>query len=528
MDANQLKKFSFSWIKDNYDKLFLFILGLAFSIRFWIFFKTMNQPIWWDAADYLSAAIRWAGINSNLIDMWYYRRGFFWPLFESLFFATGIGEIGVRIALVLFSTGIVGISYFLIKDMFNKKLAILVSIGLTFSWVFMFFTGRPLNNLPASFFLLISLFFFWRGYVLKKGNRYIYLFGIFFAITCLTRMQYLMSAIPLLLFVFVKEKHRFLFNKHLWIAVGIFVLIFIPQFYLHYQHFGNPLSDLATYYLGVGGSASGEVGVTLAKTSDLFLYFNNLPYILDGNSKGYYSLFTFSPIYFLFVIGFLIFFLDTILGFDRIFRDDEIQKKFFVLVWIAISFLFLGYMAPQLEQRYIMDNLPFLFLIAVYPYSLMEKYLTQTFNMKSRNAFLLISFVLFLMLIPNIIFGNNLIESKKTSYLEVKQAGLWIKDHSNPTDIVISDSLPQITYYSERSTYPFSLAYRRDLIPGNESDLLDFINSNKPKFMTLTAFERQYDWALAFPQNHPEMVVPVQVYKQNEQPVLVIYEFKYD
>ena len=187
----------------------------------------------------------------------------------------------------------------------------------------------------------------------------------------------------------------------------------------------------------------------------------------------------------------------------------------------------MGYIAPHLEQRYVIDTLPFLLLIVVYPYNFVEKYLINTFNMKSRNVFLLICFVVFLIMIPNMIFGNNLIEEKKTSNLEVKEAGSWIKEHSDPNDIVISDSLPQITYYSERSTYPFNLASRRDMERKNESDLLNFIKSNKPKFMTLTAFERQDDWAMAFPQNHPELVVPVQVYKQGENPVFIIYEFKY-
>ena len=525
---NKSKNFFSIWFADNYNKFFVVILLSALIVRLFVFIKTMNQPVWWDAADYLSAAIRWAGVNPNLIDMWYYRRGLFWPLFESLFFITGLGEIGIRISLVIFSTGIVAVSYFLIRDMFDKKIAILVSIGLTFSWVFMFFTGRPLNNLPACFFLLTSVFFFWKGYVLKDGNKFIYLFGFFFAITCLTRMQYLTSAFPLILFVFIKERHRFLLNKHLWIAVGIFALMFIPQFYMHWQHFGNPVADLSKYYLGIGESQLGEVGVKLAKTSDLFLYFNNIPYILDANQKGYYPLFTFSPIYFLFILGFFLFFFDTSIGLDRIFKDIEIQKKLFVFFWIVISFLFLGYIAPHLEQRYAMDTLPFLFLIAVYPYKIIERYLINFFSMKPRNAFLLICFLLFLLLIPNIMFGNNLIEGKKTSYLEVKQAGLWIKQNSNPNDIVISDSLPQITYYSERSTYPFNLAPRRDMERKNESDLLEFINSNKPKFMTLTAFERQDDWAMAFPQNHPDLVAPVQVYNQNEQPVFIIYEFKYD
>ncbi|MBI4116584.1 glycosyltransferase family 39 protein [Candidatus Pacearchaeota archaeon] len=525
----KLKFLLSSWIKKDSNKLFLLILVLAFIVRLWIFFKTMNQPIWWDEADYLSAAKRWAGINPNVIDIWYYRRGLFWPLFNSLFFIFGIDEIGIRIALVLFSTGIVFVSYLLIKEMFDKKLATLVGICLTFSWIFMFFTGRTLSNLPSTFFLLTSLFFFYKGYVLQKGNKFIYLFGLFFALTCLTRMQYLLSAIPMIIFAFIKERHRFLLNKQLWIAIGIFAVIFIPQFYMHWQHFGNPVTDLAKFYLGVGSSQTGEVGVKLAKTSDLFLYFNNLPYILDANQKGYYTLFAFSPLYFIFIFGFLLFFFDTIIGFDKIFNNLEIQKRFFILSWISISFLFMGYIAPHLEQRYIMETLPFLFLIAVYPYILLEKFFAGKFKIREGTFLWTISFLLILILIPNIIFGNNLTELKKTSNFEVKDAGLWIKQNSNPDDIIMSDSLPQLTYYSERSVYPFNLAPRRDSVRhNNESDFMDFVETNKPKYMTLTAFERQEDWVFALPQKYPELIVPVQVYKQNEQPVFVVYEFKYD
>ena len=53
---SKLKNFFFGWVKDNYDKIFIGVLILAFIIRLWIFFKTLNQPFWWDEADYLAAA----------------------------------------------------------------------------------------------------------------------------------------------------------------------------------------------------------------------------------------------------------------------------------------------------------------------------------------------------------------------------------------------------------------------------------------------------------------------------------------
>src|SRR3989344_7466287 len=88
-----IKNFFFGWVKDNYDKAFIGVLILAFVIRIAVFFITKNQPMWFDEAEYLSTAKYWAGMASHMTDVWYYRRGFFWPLFTSLFFRVGFGEV---------------------------------------------------------------------------------------------------------------------------------------------------------------------------------------------------------------------------------------------------------------------------------------------------------------------------------------------------------------------------------------------------------------------------------------------------
>lgn len=521
-----IKNFLFGWIKDEHDKLFLLVVLAAFIIRIIIYFKTYDQALWWDAADYMATGKRWAGLNENLIDMWYYRRGFLWALIGSFFFKIGLGELGMRFLVVLFSTGIVFVTYLLISEMFNKKLALLTSIGVTFSWVFLFFTGRLLTEIPATFFLLTSLLFFWKGYMKNLGNKYFVLFGVFAALTVLTRMQYLMFAIPILILTIVREKHKIFINKKLWLSIIIFVIILIPHLYIYNKHFGNPILDLTNYYLGIEGvSKTGEVGVELAKFSDLFLYINNLPYILDAKMGGYSTLFILSPVYILFVIGFFLFFINLFLGLDKIFNNELIQKKFFVLLFVVLSFLFLGYMAPQLEQRYIMPVIPFLFLIAVHPFVLIESFLEKVIKTK---VIVLLVIILILILIPNYKFGFNLIDGKKLSYQEVKMAGEWIKQNSNLEDIVIGSGLPQLTYYSERSVYPFELAYRRDLTKGNESDLDKFILENKPKYLVASVYEREEPWAFAYPQKHADILIPVQAYPNAQQPAVIVYQFDYD
>ncbi len=491
---NKLNKFFFGWVKDNYDKVFIAILILAFIIRLWIFFRTMNQPLWWDEADYLSTAKRW-GLGLDIRDIWYYRRGFLFPLIGALFYMLNLGEFGIRFLQVLFSTGIVAVSYFVVSQMFNKKLALISSFAFSLSWILLFFTGRILTDIPAAFFALLALFFFWKGYVLKKGNKFLYLFGLCFALAVLTRMQSFMLAPPFLIYIFLKEKLKAFKNKYLWITLGIFLLLLVPQFVLYSFHYGNPLQDIVTHYLGIGEKASvtGDVRtISLA----IFDYFADIPYMLSW------------IMVIMLIIGILYFFADLFIGFDKLLKNEEIQTKFFVFLWIASLFLIMGYIgsvAPYVEQRYITAGLPFLFLIALSPLVFVWEIIIKKFNINRKFAVGIILLIVVVLMISNLALSNSLIEQKKATYLPVKQAGELIKADSNPEDIVMSTSLPQITYYSERSTYPFDIknhslnAGAKELMnySDGEAGFKQFLLDKKPRYiMASFIFETYPDWIL--------------------------------
>ncbi len=515
---NKIEKFFFSWVKDNYDKLFLVVLGVAFIIRLWIFFKTYNQPLWWDEADYLSAAKN-IGLGLDIQDIWYYRRGFLFSLIAAPFFTLGFGEFGLRFLEVLFSTGFIFVSYLLISKMFDKKLALYSSIGLTFSWILLFFTGRVMTDIPAAFFILLSFLFLWKGYVLREGNKFIYISGAIFALAVLTRMQSLMMVPAFMVPIFLKEKFRMFSNRKIWLGALVFLLVLSPQIYLYSQHYGNPVSDISSYYLKIGEETSvWETGL------GVFSYLKNIPYMMN--------LWIFS----LFFLGLFFFFTDLVLGFDKIFSSEKVQNKFIVFFWIISLFLVMGYLAVDyVEQRYITAALPFLFLIAISPLIKAEEFLEKNLNNKQFSKIITV-FALFLLLIPNIMLAKNLLEQKENSYSEVRGAALWIKENSSPLDSVISSSVPQITYYSERSTYPYDPGFFLGTKLGNKDFLkysddyegfLKFIEGKKPRYLIFSIFEANPDWFAQYVQSSSNLV-PVKVYKQGEQSVLVIYEFNYN
>ena len=173
--------------------------------------------------------------------------------------------------------------------------------------------------------------------------------------------------------------------------------------------------------------------------------------------------------------------------------------------------------------------MPFLYLISVFPLVKIRPYIIKNSKIKKKVLTLLTIILLILLMIPNLIWSNNLIEAKKTSYSKVKLAGEWIKENSNPEDIIISSSLPQTTYYAERTTYPYHLGYRRDIARSNISEVEEFIETERPRYVIASIFEAIPDleyWTVTYPQEHQDLLTPVKVYAQNDQPVLIIYEVK--
>ena len=520
---SKIKNFFLGWIKDNYDKTFLVVLILALILRIWIFTKTLDQALWFDTAEYLSTGKYWAGMSSHMSDIWYYRRGFLWPLFSAFFFKIGLGESTIRFTEVIFSTGIVFLTYRLISIVYNKKLALASSIAMTFSWVLFFFSGRPMTDIPASFFILLSLLFFWKGYVKVTNKKHMMLFGIFLAIAVLIRMQTLIFIPCFIVYAFTKEKFKFLKNKKLWLAILMFAIMLIPHFVIYNHNFGNPVKDMASHYLGfnVEGTVSHNEQGGFSK---MLMYFPDIPYLLFGSPQGPFTSFLKLAFTLIFLLGAFMFFGNLFLGFDKIFSNKKLQRDLFVLSWFIIPYLLLGRMAGLVEQRYFIAIMPFLFAIFLTPFLNLGK--LNIF--KNKKKFFVIILLIALLFIPNLQWGNQLTEMKKTSYHELKLAGEWLKENSDLQDVIVTNSFPQISYYSERRVATFSGGLRNPedhLGVISQEEFNEFMQQEKPRFIVLSIFENHKDWMYSYPKDNPNWI-PVIAFPPTTQPLLIIYEYQ--
>jgi hypothetical protein len=110
---------------------------------------------------------------------------------------------------------------------------------------------------------------------------------------------------------------------------------------------------------------------------------------------------------------------------------------------------------------------------------------------------------------------DSLIQGKKTSYLQIEQAGLWLKANTPVSYVIFTKSVPQIAYYSERKVLP---------ITDNMTQFENTISTSKPDLLLLSVFEYHTDWTYNYPEQNNLTVV--NAFFMDKQPVVIIYKLK--
>ena len=144
----------------------------------------------------------------------------------------------------------------------------------------------------------------------------------------------------------------------------------------------------------------------------------------------------------------------------------------------------------------------------------------------------------------NISHSTGLIENKKTSYIAVRDAGLWLKENTPENSKIITPSIVQNQYYSERDSY--DLNYNEEMLPEGCKDLYGATVANdscqraseslfnkkvvliKPDYYVISVYEPVFtpQWAYTYPQRNNLSFVKAFFQPENQQqPVLIIYEF---
>ena len=498
------KKFSIeSWIKDKYNLTFLIIIIAAFVIRLIFFIKTMNQPIWWDEGEYLSMAKSFAtGIYFNFNP----QRPFLYPLFVAFLYLFKASEPIVRFITVLLpSLGAVIVSYFLGKDLYNKKTALIFTSIMAVFWVSLFNTTRLHTDMLALLFGLLSLWIFWKFYVKEYKPKMLWLLGLFLALGFMTRIQNALIGVTIFVYLALTERHKLLLKKGLWIALIVMLICLIPLFAWNIAKFDNILAQTAGTAGPLRAGESPPVAWNVWNIFPLYLMPNN-------NLLGIIS--------FVFLLIGLITFVNLFVGIDMVLKNknQNLNSDLFTMVLFFVTILY--FMLIERPSLYGYDP-KWLFFAGLAMFLIISKGFVQLGEwikkIPKSLVILIIASLLILSLIPQFTQSNSSIESRKDSYLQVKEAALWVKSNSNQDEIIYTQSPTQTTYYAER--------YSKG-IPATYEEFVEQQKEDNSRFFIISTFEKHPDWVYLEVEQKKEEFIPVQAYMANEnQPLLVIYQY---
>jgi 4-amino-4-deoxy-L-arabinose transferase-like glycosyltransferase len=514
MEKEKIKEFLKS--KEN---LFLVLLMLSLTIvRLYYFFRLGAQPIWWDEGDYLAISKVWS-LGMNTPEWWSHFTGMrplFLPIIWTVFFKLGLGELSIRFFTILLpSLAAIYITYLLGKDLYNKKIGLISSLMMGVYWVFFFYSFRLLTDILSVCFGMLCVYFFWSFYIKKHKNFGLFL-SIFFGVLAFsTRFPLALILITCIIYLLFIKKFSILKDKTVWKAAGFLLLCLSP--YLIY--FILTKFELFRFYFGESAiSIKQPIAWHIIPLIGSFLHSFWLIALLIG----------------------LLFLIPLISGFDIFLKqkNKSLNADFFVFLWLFIHLFFYIIIFRAANDRWLLMLMPAIFFIAskgiMFVYTFVKKYSKEL-------AIVVIMILLLGGAYQNLKHGFELTEIKKNTYNEIKLGGLWLKENTPPDSKVITSSIVQNQYYSERQSYDF---HTNDTIWKNCTDLYGKLSEEeycqqetekvfneklkriKPDYLIVSVFEPVFtpQWAYTYPQKYN--LTPVVTFPQNsQQPMLVIYKF---
>lgn len=492
------KKRIITWLKNPYNSGLLAIIIFAIIIRIYYFVFTNNQPLWWDEAEYMQMARKWAfGINFQILPV----RDVLLSFITAIFFKISESELLPRLMILLISIASVPAVYLLGKEVYDKKIGLLAAFFMSVFWLNLFFSYRLLVDLPSLTFFTFSAFLFFKYFKTNKP-KYIYLASLVLGIGTLFRLTTALLLFAVLIYLLLTEKLKFLLKKEIWISALIFLLILAPYLIWGYLQFHGFILYQAAIYNAPSGTAGNVIsnGINI-----LFNYIISFPRYLTW------------VLLIFFILGLFIL-ARMILGFDILMKEKEMKLRgdFFIILLLIIPLVINSFALTLNDDRYIFCSFPSIFIISGLSIMFCFNYLKKKIKI---IAIILIILLLGFVAFSQIKSADVLINQKITSYAGIRDAGLFLKQYSNTSDEIITSSSDQIGFYSNRYTLSF---------PDNQTDFESLLKADKNiKFYVISAYEQSANWTFSYPKEKNLTVIMAYFFDQAQtQPAVIIYKLK--
>lgn len=503
------------WLKKRDNQLLVLLLLFAAIVLLYYYFRLGEQPIWWDEGDYLSIAKVWA-LHQPIPEWWSHFTGMrplAGPIIFAAFFSLGFSELALRFfALLIPAFFIILLTYLIGRDMYDKKTGVIAAFMMSVYWCFLFYSFRLLSDIPSIFFGMLSLYFFWSIYLTRKKNYGIYLSVIFGVLAFSTRFALSLVLISIFLFMLLIRRVSLFKDKVFWKSAGVFALSILPiTIYFIYTKF-----FAFSFYFVTGTSVKQPIAWSIIPMIFSFL----------GTYWGIAL-----------VLGILSLF-SLVVGLDIVWKqkNSSLNADFFITIFIVIHLIFYIIIIRAANDRWLLMLMPVIFILSAKGILFFSRIISKY---SSIIGLLFILVLVFGGAYQSFSHATQLIEDKKSTYIEEKEAGLWLKDNTPLDTKIMTASIVQNQYYSERQSYDY---YTNSTIwnscpidpqnPMNATcenatklEVENKIQMIKPDYLLVSVFEPYFTptWMYTYPQEKNLTVVKVFSNAQN-QPMLVIYK----
>jgi len=479
------------WISKSEHKFLITIITIlifAVVVRIYFFLQTVEQPLFWDEAEYMSTAVHW--IHNVPYELNPQRPPLFQLMIAILIFFS-FTEPLIKLLLVIIPSILCSFTIYLLgKEMYNKTIGMVGAFLFAVNWSVLFWSMRIQPDFLSIFFQILAILYIWKYWKYQHTKHIIYA-ALFVAVALMFKVSALLVLLMIFIFALFRERLHIFKDKNYYYFALVFLATLIPYFIWSYINFGTILGFKAGYSSNI---------------------ISNAPFYW-GTLKFFQAL-TENLLLILFIAGIIyatrkIFYIDIIIKDKKLLLDPDIFGMFALII---ISSFYIFYIRGA-EDRWLFLWLPFIFYFVG---TLFQYIYNEIKNYSKFIAFTLIIGIIIFIGYQHLQHADEIINAKKYAYKEVKEASLWIKENSNPDDIIFSKSVTQMTYYARRQIRGFG---------GTDEEFKEQVQKYKPKYIVFSVFEFHGN-TLEYPQKFNNSLEPVKAYQINGQPVLVIYRFK--
>ncbi|MFH1637478.1 MAG: glycosyltransferase family 39 protein [Candidatus Woesearchaeota archaeon] len=498
---------------EKYWKIILIAI-LLFSFMFHLKYMNVNAAVWWDEADYLSLGKHYGTGTPELAAPW---RSRLVPMLWGPFFFFGLGETSIRLLGLLVGVFASFLTFKLGSEMYNKKVGLGAALILVFLPEVTFWLARVSLDIYSMAMWLVIGYCFWMGYVREKSRWHIVATGAVLGAGIFAYESVGFAYPFIFIFLLVTERLKFLRNKKFWIMVAAIVIAMAPMLVYNQVNFGNPyprvFQMMVSQYAPVSGEPAADVQRPIGE-----IIFEATQYTRS------FHVYLQWPFFIAFLFG-LIGFANMFLGFDYVWKnkDENLKKKFYLFIWMLVVLGFFGFVqsttAFYFEPRFMFALYPVMCLITADGmgriFSFARKYNREVAVLAVAALFVAGAYYSY-------DFGAKMVNSKKDSFLQEKQGGLWLKANTAEGEKLFGCGLSvPIIYYSEREMKIYS---------GNDlEEAKAKILEHRPKYYIVDFFDPGCRPTIPF--DNPEIFTPVQAFfldPNRQQAVYIIFAINYE